>query len=353
MLQSNTFVVACGALLASVPAAAQDQLAIYGIVDVFVTNVRAEGLAPTTRIDSNGLLASRIGFRGSEALGGGLRSNFVLELGFNPSLGGAADANRLANRQAWVGLSGSAGELRLGRQNTPQFLMNGRYDAFTSATQASGWNNLFGAPPRTDNAIGLFSPSLGGWKLQALLARGASGGGTPVSRTAANQNSHWAAEYEGQGRYFGANYEVVKLEGQSATRRISLGMSWAAAPAWTLFGAAGSERRDEHNQDTRLLSLSLRRTLSGAASLSLGWAGLQDRLSGAGHGNASEISAMYRYLLSKRTTIYSAAAHLAQQGLRNSFFLGGSAVVEAGAQIRSPLPGGDINGVELGMVHSF
>lgn len=36
--------------------------------------------------------------------------------------------------------------------------MNGKFDAFTSATQAPGWNKLFGAPPRIDNAVGYFSP---------------------------------------------------------------------------------------------------------------------------------------------------------------------------------------------------
>ncbi len=62
---------------------------------------------------------------------------------------------------------------------------------------------------------------------------------------------------------------------------------------------------------------------------------------------------MLRHVLSKRTSVYSALSHLSQDGQRNSFFLGGSAVVTPAAQVRSPLPGGDISGVQLGLLHSF
>ncbi|MES2150322.1 MAG: porin [Pseudomonadota bacterium] len=335
-------------------ALAQDGVIAYGVADVFATQVRATGLAPVFRIDSSGLLASRIGVRGSEALGDGIKANFTLEIGVNANDGSAPDANRLANRQAWLGVSGAAGELRLGRQNTPQFTMNGRYDAFLSATQASGWNNLFGAPPRTDSALGLFSPKWGGVRLQALLARGATGGGAPLAQSQANQNTHLAAEYEQGDWYAGLNHQLVHVASLPySVQRVSAGVAWTANSRWKLYAALGREARSDASLRTCLLSLSAARTLAGGTVLAFGGAALRDQLSGTGHGGAGQLSVQLRRALSRRTTVYGAGARLLQHGLRNSFFLNGSAVVEAGAQIRSPLPGGSISGLQLGITHSF
>jgi predicted porin len=339
---------------ALLPPPAQAQLTVFGVLDTFATRLHADGLEPVVRLDASGLLASRIGLRGREELGGGWRGQFMLEAGLDGDVGGQADSNRLFNRQAWLGLAGAPGELRLGRQNTPQFYMNGKFDAFTSATQASGWNNLFGAPPRIDNAIGYFSPVWHGLTLQALVARGASGGAAPAAEVAANQSTHLAAEAVGEGWYWGANYQLVKNAGLPySARRSSMGGSWDAGHGWTLFAAAGRETRSDASQHSGVYSLSLRYRAAGPHSVSVGWAGLRDRLAGPGHGDADQLSALYLYLLSTRTTLYGALAHLNQQGRRNSFALVGAAVVAPGAQIRSPLPGGDLRGVQMGILHTF
>ncbi|MBA5607121.1 porin [Duganella sp. FT3S] len=335
-------------------ALADSGVTAYGVIDTFATRIAADGLAPVTRVDASGLLASRLGLRGREELGGGLRSSFVLEAGLNGDDGSGADGNRLCNRQAWVGLGGPVGELRLGRQNTPQFYMNGKFDAFTSATQASGWNNMYGAPPRIDNAIGYFSPGLGGWTLQVLAARGATGGAAPLAETAANRNLQLAAEYERPGFYLGANYQQVDNAALPyRARRASVGASWTYTPRWTVFGAAGSERRSDGSQRSMLYSLSVRWRADGPLALSFGWAGLRDRLAGAGHGDAAELGAQAQYRLSVRTSLYGALARLRQYDQRNSFALVGAAVVTPAAQIRSPVPGGAIDGVQLGVLHTF
>jgi predicted porin len=353
-MQQLLCLAALVAAAATAPACAQDQVTLFGVLDTFATRLHADGLAPVTRVDASGLLASRIGVRGKEELGGGWRSNFLLEAGLDGDTGAQPDGNRLFNRQAWVGLAGAPGELRLGRQNTPQFYMNGKFDAFTSATQASGWNNLFGAPPRLDNAVGYFSPSWGGWTVQALVGRGATGGAAPSSEVAANQSTHLAVEAVGEGWYWGANYQLVKNASLPySARRSSAGGSWSAGHGWTVYGAAGRETRSDASQHTQLYSLSLRYRGAGLSSVSVGWAGLRDHLAGAGHGDADQLGAMYLYLLSTRTTLYGALSRLNQQGQRNSFALVGAAVVQPAAQIRSPLPGGDIRGLQLGILHTF
>ncbi|MRV75357.1 porin [Duganella sp. FT92W] len=346
--------VACWLLLLGCNAAyAQSNVAMYGVLDTFVTHIHADGLPSVTRLDTSSLLASRIGFRGREDLGGGASANFTLEIGLNGDDGTAPDANRFANRQAWVGLAGRVGEIRLGRQNTPQFVMNGKYDAFTSGTQASGWNNFLGAPPRADNAVGLFS-EFHGVKVQALLARGATGGAAPLDERAANRNTHVAAEYAKDDVYLGANWQAVRTVALNATaKRTTVGASYRLNGAWTVYGSAGAERRTDGALNTRIAQVSAQYRFHPQASLSIGWAGLRDRVSGAGHGDASQLGLMGRYFLSTRTTLYGTLSRLAQQELRNSFFLSGAAVVSPGAQVRSPLPGGDIRGMQAGILHTF
>jgi predicted porin len=338
----------------STAACAQGGVTVFGVLDTFAARIEADGLPAAVRADASGLLASRVGLRGREDLGGGLSAHFMLEAGLNSDDGSQADGNRLFNRQAWVGVAGPLGELRLGRQNTPQFYMNGKFDAFTSGTQASGWNNLFGAPPRADNALGLFSPDLGGFRLQALLARGATGGAAPLEEAAASRNTHLAAEYARPGLYLGANWQAVRTAASGTlARRASAGGSWALSGAWTLYASAGRENRADGSQRSRLLQVSAEYRFGAHAALGVGWAGLRDRLDGAGHGDARQLGVLYRYRLSPRTTLYGALARLAQDGRRNSFALLGAAVVAPAAQVRSPLPGGDIRGTQAGILHTF
>ena len=58
------------------------------------------------------------------------------------------------------------------------------------------------------------------------------------------------------------------------------------------------------------------------------------------------------YLFSKRTTIYT-VSQMKEHGLRASFSFGGEAVVEAGARPTTPVPGGSINALQVGINHTF
>lgn len=340
------------ATTAPVAAMAQSSVTVYGVMDEFVTYEKITGAPSVKRLDSSGMLASRLGFRGREDLGGGMAANFVIEHGLNADLGTGADANRWANRQAWVGLSSPFGEIRLGRQNTPQFYMNGKFDAFGGATQASGWNNISGTAPRADNVVGYFTPKMAGVSAQVLYARGATGGAAPADEIAANQNVHAAVEYEAKDIYAGVNYENIH-SGGLVTKRMGYAASYAFTQAWRVFGAYGTERRSDSSLDLQLLSLSVGWQALATTNLAAGWLRVKDDIGGAGHGGADQYSVLVRHSLSKRTTIYSGYAKLQQHDLRNSFSLGGAAVVAAGARPTSPTAGGSIQGLQLGVTHSF
>jgi len=114
--------------LVSGAAFAQSNVQIYGILDIGYLNQNIDysdsannsGSADLSRtgFDKGALSTSRLGFKGEEALGNGLKANFVYELGIASSSGGHSTdtATALTTRQAYVGLSGNWGSFNIGRQ---------------------------------------------------------------------------------------------------------------------------------------------------------------------------------------------------------------------------------------------
>ncbi|MGI4847170.1 MAG: porin, partial [Janthinobacterium lividum] len=114
-------------------AQAQSNITIYGSFDGGLrnlTNVDRDG-NDLLKLNSNGTYNNnRLGFRGFEDLGGGLNAHFTLEAGFNSGNGASFDSTRLFNSQAFVGLTGQAGTLDLGRQYSINFKTINLYDPF-------------------------------------------------------------------------------------------------------------------------------------------------------------------------------------------------------------------------------
>ena len=69
-----------------------------------------------TNVSSGYFGANRLRFVGVEDMGGGMKTNFWLEM--QPGFNGSTSGNGLFNRGAWLGMSGGWGEMRLGRQGT-------------------------------------------------------------------------------------------------------------------------------------------------------------------------------------------------------------------------------------------
>ncbi len=87
---------------------AQSSVTIYGIVDAAVERADSGSGSSVTRLVSGQGSASRLGFRGTEDLGGGLRAIFSLEAALNADngTGGATGGGLAFDRQSWVGLAG-------------------------------------------------------------------------------------------------------------------------------------------------------------------------------------------------------------------------------------------------------
>ena len=104
-------------------AQAQSSVTVYGVVDTGFNSLETTTVAPNatagktkaTSVSTNGeAVTSRLGFRGTEDLGGGMKANFVVE----STIGNGA-ATTIGNRQFWAGLEDAKlGQLRIGTQDT-------------------------------------------------------------------------------------------------------------------------------------------------------------------------------------------------------------------------------------------
>jgi predicted porin len=105
-------------------AQAQSSVTVYGVIDTGYNsrentsnaNVKTEsvGISGGTNSNVGEAASNRIGFRGTEDLGGGLKANFVVESGM-----GQNAAFTVGGRAFWAGLQDAKmGELRIGRQDT-------------------------------------------------------------------------------------------------------------------------------------------------------------------------------------------------------------------------------------------
>lgn len=164
-------------------ASAQSSVTIYGKIDLGIqkankgagSSTLAGAVAGTDDLQLVQGARSRLGFRGTEDLGGGLKGNFNIEHSFNPddgqintaTMGGASGYWS----QAWLGLSGGFGEVRLGREYSPAFYTAVAADPFGFDTvgQAGAAHTMAGVGvTRHNNLISYKTPSFAG--LTALVA---------------------------------------------------------------------------------------------------------------------------------------------------------------------------------------
>jgi len=128
-------------------AQAQSSVTVYGLIDAGYVgyNARvASGTAVTkstgNSFNSNAESTSRLGFKGTEDLGGGSSAFFTVELGLQPadSTSGFKNSATTENRQSFVGLKKNGiGDFAFGTQYT-------LIQQSAAQTSASGLNNILG-----------------------------------------------------------------------------------------------------------------------------------------------------------------------------------------------------------------
>lgn len=292
------------ALAAGAPARAQSNVTVFGILDTYVDASHA-GDRGAVRVQSGAISGSRLGFRGSEDLGDGLKAIFLLEAGINVDDGTSGQGGVLFGRQSWVGVSTRAGDLTVGRQYSPNF--------FTIITYGLGggmaWGNASNyftdnSPLRVNNSISYVSPSFGGLKGRVFYVLGENTtlpGGSHVG------NIHSASLQYDAGRFSaGASYEERRTTQANTDRFYAAGASYRFDAV--KLGVLAQARRDDADvAASNALEVGALVPLGpGALLIDAGWY----RARSVVNGNAAAYSVRYDYNLSKRTMVYAGAAHI-------------------------------------------
>lgn len=331
-------------------ASAQSSVTLFGVLDASISYGSGDVSNKTALANSNNT-SSRFGVIGTEDLGAGLKAAFRLEGAVNNDngSGGTTNTNNQASgstggggftfgRRSTLSLLGGFGELRVGREYTPQYWNQFLYEPFGNngigSSRSAGWvNGSAGAAGgvRASNSISYLSPTFSGFDVwvMAYLGENASnaaaqagdGGGVklsynqgPLSASVAYSSSITGVGTDNQTSNAGVSYDlgVAKLfalytkeayAGIGDMVGYSLGVS-APMGADTIRASLSSNERDS--------------------------------------ARTNQFAIGYQHDLSKRTALYGTFATLTNSG-------GASAALNGAVTSVN----GSSNGFDLGVKHSF
>lgn len=345
--------IALAVLAVSGAALAQSSVTLFGVMDATVA-VGHGSIANKTQLANSGNTTTRLGFKGTEDLGGGLNASFWLETGINNDDGSGQATNLnntnagltpaggiTFNRRSTVSLSGQFGEVRLGRDYTPQFWNYVYFDPFTyngvggSAFVHGGLGGA--AKVRASNSASYFTPAtLGGFYGQLMYYMGEQPSGTATSS-------------DGNGTGLRVGYINGPLNVAVATSKTdyvapgniktsNAGMSWDFGAA-KLYGMYGQDKISGGTKGNGwLVGVS---APVGVGEFRASYSGYKGTLA-SNDPKFNKLALGYVYNLSKRTAIYGTIAHVNNKD--------GSALSLNGAT--TALNSGS-SGVDLGLRTSF
>jgi predicted porin len=265
-------------------AQAQSSVTLYGIVDVVIHKDKDEA----TKLTSGGLSGSRLGFSGTEDLGGGLSAVFKLEGGLAVDTG-TPDALKF-NRESYVGLAGGFGEVRFGKNWTAYddiaFNTNPVFDSVFAPTNI--WNAYALYDGNPNNGIKYVSPEFGG--VSGALT-------TNLRESGTTRSTAFHVKYEGGPVYAGLAYQLDK-DGSSENKFTIVNASYDLGMV-KILGSVGRVASDAAG-DFDELSFGADVPLGSALTLS---AGVATSKPDSGE-TARSVSMGLSYALSKRTTAY-------------------------------------------------
>ncbi|MGS0742239.1 porin [Glaciimonas sp. GG7] len=367
------------AVLGAIAGAAQAQssVTIYGIVDTGVTytnKAATNGVGSPTgskfAVNSGVIQGSRLGFKGVEDLGSGLKAIFQLEAGFNNDTGalqGDKNTTNLFRRKSVVGLGSDAfGTVLVGRQtdimdDVSQWTSVADFGGVTGAV-GHNLDRLEGT--RTQNSIRYNSVNMAGFTASAIYGFGETAG-----QTTAGQSFGFGGQYaNGPLGVYAAYYQSKKgatpsdvsltnatvftagNAGDTALKVFSLGASYQVGPArlygnWSqvkqplasagLTGPANAPTGalasayaigGINNSKANIFELGTNYALTAPLHLlaSVQYSKLTFVDQANTKGNLLQLNLGTDYFLSKRTDLYAFASYLRAQNMNNPGVAGDS-----------------------------
>lgn len=332
--------------LASTAAFAQSNVTLYGVADSFIGSANADGAQRSTLVGSGGLSSSRLGVKGVEDLGNGLKAVVVMEYGLTTD----QNTTLTSGRQQLLGLAGDFGTVAAGRLQTAGYDWAVKYDAL-AGTAISPLQNVVGAAAsaraligatsvaaRADNALAYISPNMSGLTVAVNYTPDYSG------TEALNSNTDVKATF------VSANYEngpmavgLVRARAAGATTDLTdlaLGGSYN-------FGSglvkATYQTSDTATLKNKFYSISGVVPVSAAGNLVLGYA--KAKMDGTNL-NGSSYTLAYLHSLSKRTTAYAGYS-------KSSNDSASAAVGVVSGTVLSTTNGGSASLLVAGLNHKF
>ncbi|MCG8023254.1 MAG: porin [Candidatus Thiodiazotropha endolucinida] len=148
------------------PAAVMADATLFGKAHFIIENVD-NGDQDVWGMDG---VHSRVGVKGSEDLGGGLKALYHFEFKVHNDDG----ADGLGDRNQFIGLSGGFGTALLGTHDTPMKMSQGKFDEFGDLPNGD-LANVIPGDDRLENVIAYVSPAMSGLTFVGALVPGERG----------------------------------------------------------------------------------------------------------------------------------------------------------------------------------
>jgi predicted porin len=357
---NKKLIAAAIAAVVAAPAVSAADTTLYGKAHVSVQS-NDTGSSDNYTATSN---ASRLGVKGSEDLGDGLKAIFGYEMGYDITDGGANGP--VSARNAFVGMAGGFGTLLVGRHDTPAKVAFYAAGNDLLGDSVIDFNKIGFTEVRTDNAIAYISPNFSGFTVAAAVVPGEQSGNPttlaaastitgdfgmtitiPAGQVNANASDGIADAYSlglmyaGGGLKASVGYEVLgdsyNIAGTTADHKM-----WQLGASYT-FGDFQIGAQYEDTSDYGTIS-GLDKTVWGIAGkanfgnnyIIANYGNADYDMSGTGSDDVDTFGIAVGHVFSKRTQVYAAYA--------NSD--GGSAASPIGLDYER-------TNFSLGMIHSF
>ncbi len=347
MNKRNPPLAALALLALASAASAQSQVTLFGIVDAAATHIKNGSAGSRTVLASGQSSSSRLGLRGEEDLGGGLKAGFWLEGGLDVDDGTAGGLTW--QRRSTISLRGAFGELRVGRDQVPTYLNWGQYDLWayvgvaTTANLRGSFLSLGGATTgvRASNTLAYWTPVIGGFSGHFMVAagEGATGNKYTGGRIGYQDRKLAVSAALGKTHRTGAMLDDLKTS--------NLGVSYDFG---AVFVVAAYEKDDYAALDRELVTLGVRIPVR-QGRVKLQYA----RSSGTGPAarprqyDATLLGLGYEHNLSRRTRLYASHGRIDNDGTATS-----GASFTATSNGPSGIGRGQTStGYQLGIRHSF
>jgi len=325
-------------------ASAQSSVTLFGIIDLGYRNVE-NGNTSQSQMSQDGINSSRLGVRGIEDMGGGLRAGFWLEGSINPDTG--TPSGQTWQRRSTVSLIGNWGELRLGRDYTPGFWNTTIFDPFGTNGVGAFTNisiNPAGAAGnsiyvRANNSVGYFlPPNLGGFYGQVMFNAGEN---VPYAKMQYAFRLGWA------GGPFNVAFSSQKSDDSPDFTHNNLAGSWNFGFA-TLMAQYDTVELGARDATIYLIGAVIP---LGQGEIHVSYVNGDQSGGGFDANDADQFAIGYVYNLSKRTALYATYSQLSNDGTGT---LAVSSMQNAVANNGfRPSGGQKSTGYEFGLRHAF